>query len=414
MILLFTVATVSGQSIRFRSMSLTDARKLSEKENKLIFVDCYTVWCKPCKKMMNEVFSKSVVGRWFNSQFINLRLDMERGWGLEVKEQYDVRFYPTFLFLNSKGEVVHKFSGYIPEKDFLFESEKSLLRGMGLKDLTMEYEEGNRDPEFLKKYFDARKLAHDLDFQQVSDYLDSLTDEELDRRDNMRLVFEYAIHRTADHLDFDGAAFRHMMNKSERYKRYFDEEKVDFRLAYITLRKCGEAIRKEDPVDFERTTQVLKRWESIDFLQNRDESGDITGSIQTFAMTGPLKMTYFLQTGDQNAFEKAEIEYIEKIRHKPVQLDQLARMYFDWFEDPIQLTKAELWSQAAIELDSRRPDFYTTLGYIQYRKGEVESARNTVEKGIDLGKRLGEEMDDAYKLLAEIKQAQIPRSQDSP
>ncbi|HMP31839.1 MAG TPA: thioredoxin family protein, partial [Saprospiraceae bacterium] len=58
-------------------------------ENKLIFVDCYTTWCGPCKKLDAEVFPNPEVGAFFNKHFVNLKVQMDtiksdteytRGW----------------------------------------------------------------------------------------------------------------------------------------------------------------------------------------------------------------------------------------------------------------------------------------------------------------------------------------------
>ena len=46
----------------------------AKKNNKLIFVDCYTTWCIPCKNMSTEVFVSDSVGAYFNDHFISVPL----------------------------------------------------------------------------------------------------------------------------------------------------------------------------------------------------------------------------------------------------------------------------------------------------------------------------------------------------
>ena len=41
-------------------------------EDKLIFVDAYTTWCGPCKKMDRDVFPQMEVGSFYNAMFINV------------------------------------------------------------------------------------------------------------------------------------------------------------------------------------------------------------------------------------------------------------------------------------------------------------------------------------------------------
>ena len=46
---------------------------------KYIFMDCYAVWCGPCKTLERDVFSRTDVGACYNERFINVRYDMEKG-----------------------------------------------------------------------------------------------------------------------------------------------------------------------------------------------------------------------------------------------------------------------------------------------------------------------------------------------
>lgn len=47
----------------------------------MVFMDCYTSWCGPCKMMAQEVFSREDVGQFMNTRFVNVKLDMEKGEG---------------------------------------------------------------------------------------------------------------------------------------------------------------------------------------------------------------------------------------------------------------------------------------------------------------------------------------------
>ncbi len=55
-ILLINVA-LFAQGIKFeKTLSWPEICEKAQKENKYIFVDCYTTWCGPCKKMDQEVY----------------------------------------------------------------------------------------------------------------------------------------------------------------------------------------------------------------------------------------------------------------------------------------------------------------------------------------------------------------------
>ncbi len=70
--------------------------KKAKKEKKLIFVDCYTSWCGPCKMLANKVFTQDAVADFFNATFVNAKYDMEKDAdGVLLKEKFGVKAFPT-------------------------------------------------------------------------------------------------------------------------------------------------------------------------------------------------------------------------------------------------------------------------------------------------------------------------------
>jgi thiol-disulfide isomerase/thioredoxin len=98
----------------------------AKKENKLIFLDAYASWCGPCKYMQSDVFTDMAVGYYYNKYFINIKMDMEEGEGVALAEQLGVRSYPTLLFINGDGQVVHKKIGSMEAGEFLQLGEDAL------------------------------------------------------------------------------------------------------------------------------------------------------------------------------------------------------------------------------------------------------------------------------------------------
>lgn len=106
--------------IKFSNLTYAEALKLSEKTGKPIFIDCYTVWCGPCKLLAKNTFTDSTVGTFFNENFINLKIEMEKDAdGPELSRLFKVRAYPTLLFINGKGELVKQSLGYVTPEQLL-------------------------------------------------------------------------------------------------------------------------------------------------------------------------------------------------------------------------------------------------------------------------------------------------------
>ena len=65
--------------------------KKAKKEKKLIFIDCYTSWCGPCKMLSSQVFTREDVGNQFNADFVNVKYDMEKDAdGVMLKDKFEV------------------------------------------------------------------------------------------------------------------------------------------------------------------------------------------------------------------------------------------------------------------------------------------------------------------------------------
>lgn len=113
--------------ISFEKMSLEKAKKQAKKDGKLIFIDCYTSWCGPCKRMAATTFQEDDVAKLFNKNFINLKIDIEKDEdGADVARRYSVRAYPTLLIINGDGKLVKQTVGF-QTKDKLMAFAKSVL-----------------------------------------------------------------------------------------------------------------------------------------------------------------------------------------------------------------------------------------------------------------------------------------------
>ena len=112
--------------IDFLQTNLEDVLKIAQKDDKIVFVDVYTNWCKPCKEMDKFVFSDARIGRFFNKNFVNFKLNAQTPENRKIARQYGVSAYPTLLFLDKNGEALLSSMGYI-DAEMLLEYGKEIL-----------------------------------------------------------------------------------------------------------------------------------------------------------------------------------------------------------------------------------------------------------------------------------------------
>lgn len=89
------------------SMSMEKAKKTG----KPIFIDFYTTWCAPCRLMDDEVFNNRQTADFLNKNFVNVKVNGEKGNGPTLAALFNVRSYPTLLFLDEMGNVLERKDG---------------------------------------------------------------------------------------------------------------------------------------------------------------------------------------------------------------------------------------------------------------------------------------------------------------
>jgi thioredoxin 1 len=100
-----------AEGIQFTEASWRDVLKKAKAEKKVIFLDAYASWCGPCKLLQKNVFTKKAVGDFYNSKFINVKMDMEKGEGPALAQVYPLEAYPTLLYIDANGKILRKVLG---------------------------------------------------------------------------------------------------------------------------------------------------------------------------------------------------------------------------------------------------------------------------------------------------------------
>jgi len=156
-----------GQGINFRDITLEESVKQSAAENKMVFIDCYTTWCGPCKHMANNVFTLKRAGDYFNSDYVSIKIDIENGDGPAIARKYEVRAVPTFVVLDSTGKLQAKVVGGSEIEEFIARLEKELDPETQKKRIRyeLEYVNGTIGTEDLREYW--QQVSQDAGATQI-------------------------------------------------------------------------------------------------------------------------------------------------------------------------------------------------------------------------------------------------------
>jgi thioredoxin-related protein len=175
-----------AQGTKFEDLTLAQAIAKAKSNERLkrvptmVFLDCYTTWCGPCIHMTNSVFPQKIMGDYFNANFINIKIDMEKGEGPELGKKYDVKSYPTFIIFNSNGEEIARLVGGGDAQSFIgrvrahvdpaykpeilkaaYEANKSLDNAIAYMDVLMHTGKRDELSVFMNDHFEEFSSSND-------------------------------------------------------------------------------------------------------------------------------------------------------------------------------------------------------------------------------------------------------------
>ena len=169
MSLMLCASMMFAQGVNFEpdGTTLAEAAAKAKKENKLVFVDCYTQWCGPCKKMARDIFPDAKVGEFMNPRFVNLKIDMEAKYAEGLSKEWQVSGYPTFIIFNGDGKEIGRFMGGSNADGFISRVKEKSAIDVVANSLEERWNNGDRDDAFLKEYLASLTATYKRDDADV-------------------------------------------------------------------------------------------------------------------------------------------------------------------------------------------------------------------------------------------------------
>lgn len=357
---LFSISNLwAADGIDFFHGTLKEAQELAAKEHKLIFMDAYTSWCGPCKRMAKEVFSTEEAGAFFNEHFINLKVDMEKGEGPKLASKYRVNSYPTLLFLNEKGEVVHAAKGGRGVAQFIDLGKAALSKNDRSQEYAKEYEKGKRDPEFLRAYAYALLKSSKPALKIANEYV--RTQDKLDSKENLEFLFDFA-------LESDSKIFELATQHQKQLIALKSKERFLAKMQHA----CDATVKKA--LEFKVPSLVNEAKQNMKLVDAK--------SAKSYALLADMQ--YALGTGDYKTYVSQGDKYLKKYAKKDADAwHQYAQVLIRTKADEKALKKAEEWVKQALSLN-HKAEYLQTHSEILFKLGLHDAAKEALEKAAEL------------------------------
>ena len=322
--------TAYSQGIKFEHGTWAEVKSQAAKEKKLIFVDVYTEWCGPCKKMAKEVFPLKSVGNYYNANFVNYKIDAEKGEGIEIAKKYGVASYPTYLYLDENGKLLHRKSAVAKEKEFIELAKIAKDPERRFAPLEEEFEKGNRNRDFVLKYFVALRKAGGSVDPKLGVYLEGLKKDELLTEETYKLIEKYG-------NNIRGKVFEILINNFESYAKLVGKDRVvkkisrRYKLSHSHHVGAGFAEKYVDHsvIDFLSTTSYpykerLKEEMKINYLFNCRKLELAIDStlifLNSYASNNSQLITEMLEDPSRVVRDKKKVEQFAKWSDKSLTL----------------------------------------------------------------------------------------------
>jgi len=350
---------VGAQGIEFFHGSFDEALEMAQKEGKVIFIDAYTTWCGPCKRMAKNTFPDPAVGEFFNANFVNMKIDMEKGEGRKFKAKYPVQAFPTLYFIGGDGEVVHRQKGAQDAVNFLKIGKHVIGKVDFSRDFAKAYEDGDRDPQLIYDYVQALNKSKKSSSKVANDYI--RTQDDLTTDFNLNFILEAT-------TEADSRIFDLLVEHKSAIVALNSKAVVDERI----LQACEATVKKA--VEFEAESLLVEA--------KAKAKTNIPKQYQGFALESDL---YFHKAqGNSEEYRKCCKEYAKKqIGDDTAALHELAVSLSQSFDyDANAMKDAEKFAKKAAD-NSTEVDYIITYASILNKNGKTDLAVKSAESALE-------------------------------
>jgi thiol-disulfide isomerase/thioredoxin len=410
----FTILSNYAQEINFEKGSWQEVVAKAKAQNKPIFIDFFTTWCGPCKELEQKVYSKPEVIQKMNANFINFKIDAEKGEGPDLARKFDVSAYPFLVWADKNQNVLLTDAGYMPVNEFLKSVDNALnqYREGRLEDYETQYRAGKRDGNFLADFINKRHAMVMDNRELVEQYLLAIPASEQTSEKTLKLLSENTFTLNGKAIEFlqNQAVFKRYgistletvsTTMMEYFRNTLRTKNLDLleKLAGLNLKlNPVEAGRQNERyrMEFYKSTNNTPKY--LETAQNLADKYLMNVSKEELNKQNLAHFQEFMlpyRTGKQDSVKigKVRFDAMKKLHSRYASinfasdLDGLAEEFYKNVSEKVVLQKAIMWSKRANEIDET-PDYWNTYAHLLYKMGIKSEAIVAEEKALNLAKTL--------------------------
>lgn len=380
----FGIQDLQADAIEFEHGTWEQVLQKAQKEDKLIFVDCMTSWCGPCKWMAANVMTVPEVASFYNENFINVKLDMEKGDGKVLAKEFGISTFPTLAFFNGAAEMIWRVPGARPAEEFIALGQKVLDGVEPLQKTYDTFNSGEYDRAFLYDYLVLANETGANANDALEKWAEGMSPEDLAKEKEFDIFMRF-FWRT------DTEFFAEFEKNLEVYKEKNDAEKVEEKYYRCLLGAISQAIYKNEQGELETVIAKI---------------GDGGGEMVQASIVSQLLYNQAKNFSKEACYELLVENLKNGVDVGPTDLNQYAWQIYEENDDPKWIKEALNWVELAVEdVDNlgMKSAIIDTWGMLLYKSGDNSGAIKKLEESIEMGEEVGEDVQSSVEALEKIR-----------
>lgn len=352
----------TNDKIKFATGSWNEILVQAKAENKPIFVDFYTEWCGPCKMMSKQVFTDKEVAKYYNTNFISVKINAETQ-EAELVGKSGITAYPSLFYFNADGQVINKQVGALNAKQFVKFGEGVIdMLGIAKKlpEIKAAYEKNPKNLEATATYIKALTLANKTVIADsiATIYLPAIAEKDIEKPENWEIVSRYV-------KNYDSREFQYVMNNAKKFLGMYGEEAYANFFYDAMNTNLEKAIKSQK---FENLAPTKKY-----YLQfNKQMGSEFSDDYFNLA----IDMFYYQAVGNKEKYLETMISQTDGYLLENA--DELTKRVFEIiqkYDDKATMEKAATWSQKLLKKDNSALSNYVHAAVLFKQGNKVEAKK---------------------------------------
>ena len=328
---------ISIQTVKSQNQFVPDdtpykkALETAKTQGKPLFIMLYAEWCPHCNQMKKEVFSDPVVMDFLKENYVCIWKNIEKEEGLLLKNKYNTKSLPTFLFLDSDETLLYALKGEMKTAEFMTEVKYALNSRMQLPYLEKEFLSDPSNSTTFFAYLNALKKGKDRSELSIPThiYLQTQSDAQLLSETNWRIIANGV-------TDINSREFQYVLKHQKEFAAVASQNRVDRKVESIVTELLRPLVDNLDTVNYYKQREVAK---SIR-LQKTD------------SLVFKFDLTLAERTEKWQFYKKVTLADTQKLVWSDASfLKDIGQTYLKHIKDTESLKKSIFWVKHSLELN---------------------------------------------------------------